>query len=548
MKRLIFVLMICQGILFAQSGELNLDDFEAPPQPAAEQPQNNPPATSSQPAATEEPPADVRESAENDTIGARDTALAAAAEEDRKRLWEIWETDHRPSYEMRIRLIIWVMFLWLLLAVGLILYGLYRFHFTAGLGRERYNRLVKLIDESDDIPIGEKSLHYPQNPHEDQTFGLPRGTVRGLLTLTLLFANCSLLYVMAFSPPAIAIEGRTEYIKTAFLMMIAFYFGSKAVDTLKAREKTRRKLGVREDAYYDGETGAAGASPDAKKKAAAKKAPPVELRPTTHPERDFDHTAKMIDNVTSDSGLKKRPVREKCLALTTYFETGKRIEDAYGITAGNFDGMGISFGCLQWNLGQGTLQPILNNYFEFGDDEWRNDPLMKQLHQILQSPKSSQLDWANTIQEKRGNKHVIFPEWVETFKKLGEKTSSWQLNATKKRFDIAEGWCRDWGLTSERALSLMFDINVQNGNLYKKIRSRNIDVRKSIEQRIINAGSPSEEQKMIIIAEERAKVSLPRWQKVVLDRKLTIAKGKGKVYGTMLNLDDFDLSIDRDFA
>ena len=93
----------------------------------------------------------------------------------------------------------------------------------------------------------------------------------------------------------------------------------------------------------------------------------------------------------------------------------------------------------------------------------------------------------------------------------------------------------------------MFDINVQNGVLYRKIPKRHIDVEKSIKKRIENAGNPDEMTKLIIVAEERAKVSLPRWQKVVLDRKLTIAKGKGKVYGIKINLDDYDISLDRDF-
>ena len=30
---------------------------------------------------------------------------------------------------------------------------------------------------------------------------------------------------------------------------------------------------------------------------------------------------------------------------------------------GNFDGQGVSFGALQWNFGQGTLQPLLQEMF-----------------------------------------------------------------------------------------------------------------------------------------------------------------------------------------
>lgn len=32
---------------------------------------------------------------------------------------------------------------------------------------------------------------------------------------------------------------------------------------------------------------------------------------------------------------------------------------SYTKLSGNFDGQGISYGLLQWNFGQGTLQPLL---------------------------------------------------------------------------------------------------------------------------------------------------------------------------------------------
>ena len=94
----------------------------------------------------------------------------------------------------------------------------------------------------------------------------------------------------------------------------------------------------------------------------------------------------------------------------------------------------------------------------------------------------------------------------------------------------------------------MFDINVQNGSLYKKIPTRNIDVQAAIEKRITNAGAPGEEDKLVIIAEERSKASAPQWVPVVLSRKLTIARGQGKVYGAMVSLADFGISIDIPFA
>ena len=42
----------------------------------------------------------------------------------------------------------------------------------------------------------------------------------------------------------------------------------------------------------------------------------------------------------------------RCLALTGSFETGRPVPDCFAGISGDFDGQGLSFGALQWNLGQ----------------------------------------------------------------------------------------------------------------------------------------------------------------------------------------------------
>jgi hypothetical protein len=44
------------------------------------------------------------------------------------------------------------------------------------------------------------------------------------------------------------------------------------------------------------------------------------------------------------------------LKITGHFEDS---EDPLGAVSGNFDHMGISLGVLQWNIGMGSLQPIV---------------------------------------------------------------------------------------------------------------------------------------------------------------------------------------------
>ena len=78
-----------------------------------------------------------------------------------------------------------------------------------------------------------------KNPHTNETFGFPRGTVRGMIAFTLLFGAISMLIV------SFGMEGEMdestffwdhyEFFKTAFLMMIAFYFGYHSLKYLQSR-------------------------------------------------------------------------------------------------------------------------------------------------------------------------------------------------------------------------------------------------------------------------------------------------------------------------
>lgn len=59
--------------------------------------------------------------------------------------------------------------------------------------------------------------------------------------------------------------------------------------------------------------------------------------------------------------------------ITIKFETNYTdIADAYSTIAGNYDGAGMSFGIIQYNFGQGTLQPILNAMIEQAPDVVEN--------------------------------------------------------------------------------------------------------------------------------------------------------------------------------
>ncbi len=60
----------------------------------------------------------------------------------------------------------------------------------------------------------------------------------------------------------------------------------------------------------------------------------------------------------------QQALARRCLALTGAFETGTGAPDCFCGLSGDFDGQGISFGVLQWNFGQRSLQPLLKEMIE----------------------------------------------------------------------------------------------------------------------------------------------------------------------------------------
>ena len=81
----------------------------------------------------------------------------------------------------------------------------------------------------------------PRELYPDQTMGLPAGTIRGTIALSLLVAGLSLLIASfdmkeTYEANKLFIDN-FEFIKTAFLMVIAFYFGQKSLAALSGSNR-----------------------------------------------------------------------------------------------------------------------------------------------------------------------------------------------------------------------------------------------------------------------------------------------------------------------
>lgn len=237
-----------------------------------------------------------------------------------------------------------------------------------------------------------------------------------------------------------------------------------------------------------------------------------------------------------ESSIISKPIGYKVLAMTGSFETGKGIPECFAGISGDFDGQGMSLGVLQWNFGQDSLQPLLKDMIK------RHPSIVKSIFQsnhdvlvnALNSDKQELMVFMRSIQHPVN--HFIYEPWRGMFKSLGrtEEFQNIQLKYAKGLYQSALKLCSEYGLWSERAAALMFDIKVQNGSISNLVKARIISELKGLPKDL-----PKEEleaHKMRIVANRRAEAANPRWVEDVRARKLCCANGGGFVHGI-----DYDL-------
>ncbi|SMO71675.1 peptidoglycan-binding domain-containing protein [Fodinibius sediminis] len=224
----------------------------------------------------------------------------------------------------------------------------------------------------------------------------------------------------------------------------------------------------------------------------------------------------------------------RCLALTGSFETGKPPPDCFAGVAGDFDGQGISFGALQWNFGQGSLQPLLqtmdNQYPDLVHDIFAGR--YSEFQEVLEAPREQQMAWGRSVQDQ--NRYVLREPWRGLFKTLGRcgEFQELQVETADRLYKEATDLAREYEFESERAVALMFDIKVQNGSIYPYVKQQ---IMRDFEQLPEDAG---EEDRLSIVANRRSEACNPRWIEDVRRRKLAIARGQGTVHGMHYNLSE----------
>jgi hypothetical protein len=165
---------------------------------------------------------------------------------------------------------------------------------------------------------------------------------------------------------------------------------------------------------------------------------------------------------------------------------------------------------------------------------------------MLASPLASQLAWARGIQDQL--RHNVFEPWKGLFKALC-RTPEFQAIQVEHADAIhaaALQLCARFGVTSERAAALMFDIRVQNYSIRAATESR---IRADFTTIPADAAPMDIElARLRVIANRRAEAANPKFVEDVRVRKLTIANGAGGVHGIVYDLErQFGISL-RDIA
>jgi len=144
-----------------------------------------------------------------------------------------------------------IVIIWACVFLGYFVWALYFYNINYGFTEGKWKKieLAKnnkfLGQDYSQVDIDDEPM---ENPYRKETFGLPSGTVRGMIAFSLLFGAIAMLVVSMGMrnelDPASMFWDQYEFFKTAFLMMIAFYFGSRSLQYLHDRNPPSRPGGA----------------------------------------------------------------------------------------------------------------------------------------------------------------------------------------------------------------------------------------------------------------------------------------------------------------
>ncbi len=246
--------------------------------------------------------------------------------------------------------------------------------------------------------------------------------------------------------------------------------------------------------------------------------------------------------------------------------------DPYEGVSGDFDGMGISCGALQWNIGSNSLQPMVQ--------------AVGKPHVLATMPVHGAQMWTACNSSIRNGLQIV-RSWqngsrlrTSARNELKAFTGSAPMRAQQDlrieriaqiAYNTAEAWAISAGKTApnKRSFCWFFDLTTQNGSL-EGLTFGDVDAfitankpdkaddfvcdflgglngtSGHIADARANAGlwrnqATSDKLELLVLSYLRSKTSNPRWRHVVINRKGAIAMGKGRVNSSLRDFSTFGL-------
>ncbi|MCC5938192.1 MAG: N-acetylmuramidase family protein [Lunatimonas sp.] len=132
--------------------------------------------------------------------------------------------------------------IWMAVFLVYFMWSVYFYNINYGITDQDWDRIYEQAEQKRNgifVPETEVMDVPRYNPYRSQTFGLPPGTVRGMIAFTLLMGGMSLLitsFGSGYTGMDLALlRQQFEFFETAFLMMIAFYFGDRSLKYVSKR-------------------------------------------------------------------------------------------------------------------------------------------------------------------------------------------------------------------------------------------------------------------------------------------------------------------------
>lgn len=240
----------------------------------------------------------------------------------------------------------------------------------------------------------------------------------------------------------------------------------------------------------------------------------------------------------------KPEVLRKAMLITEAFEGGW--------LTGNFDGQLMSWGPLQWNLGQGTLQPVLRRIADLDRATMAGHLGEGFMDALADDAALERYVRANILTRNGGPKTV----WQQRFYALGQEPAALDAfaEAAAPYVARAERDASRLGFASERGFASCLDVAVQNGGVRAEHEARyRATLHSYLAKKGQEGGDPAfdleEWEHLKALAYAVADSARPRYREDVLSRKLTLALGQGWVHGRAYDLlEDFGLAYWQDRA